>query len=63
MLTGQQNISQLQINGQQATFKLDGDQTAQNELLKHLLQNDLSVCEFSSVTTNLQDAYLQTVKQ
>lgn len=56
-------LSQLQISGAQATFQLNGDQSVQHELLKLLMQNDLPVCEFSVVSANLQDAYLNTVKQ
>ncbi|NOQ36571.1 MAG: AAA family ATPase, partial [Methylococcaceae bacterium] len=58
-----ESISQLKINREQAIFEFNGDESVQHELLKTLLQHNLPVCEFSHVTTNLQDAYLSTVKK
>lgn len=63
ILTDIDGLSQLQIEAEQAVFKLNGDAHTQHELLKTLLQHNLPVCEFSPVSTNLQDAYLSTVKQ
>ncbi len=56
-------LSQLEINAEQAVFKLNGNKDTQNEVLKILLAHQLPVCEFSPIITNLQDAYLSTVKQ
>jgi len=56
-------LSQLEINAEQAVFKLSGNKETQYEVLKKLLAYQLPVCEFSPITTNLQDAYLSTVKQ
>ncbi|MDQ7090513.1 MAG: ABC transporter ATP-binding protein [Methylococcales bacterium] len=55
-------LTELKIEAEQATFKLGGDLKSQHELLKKLLEHQLPVCEFSPITTNLQDAYLSTVK-
>ena len=56
-------LSQLEVNAGQAVFKLSGNQDTQHKVLKILLAHELPVCEFSPITTNLQDAYLSTVKQ
>ncbi len=50
------------IHDTQVHFQLTGDAQVQHELLKNLLALNVPVCEFSPVTTNLQDAYLLTVK-
>ena len=62
ILSEYDKIFDLQIDGQQALFKLNGDQAVQHELLTLLMASDLTVCEFSMLTANLQDAYLNTVK-
>lgn len=63
ILKNMDSVSQLKIDSKQAVFELDGDANAQHECLKTLLEHKLPVCEFSPVSTNLQDAYLSTVKQ
>ncbi len=55
-------LSQITIHNTQAQFQLNGDSSAQHQVLKTLITQDLPICEFSPVTTNLQDAYLSTVK-
>lgn len=56
-------ISHIKITGKQAVFHLSGDSNTQHEVLKNLIQQQLPVCEFCPVTTNLQDAYLSTVQR
>lgn len=63
ILTNIEGLSHLKINAEQAVFEFNGDANQQHELLKTLLEQQLPVCEFSPVPTNLQDAYLSTVKQ
>ncbi len=55
-------ISHLVVHNTQAQFQLTGDETVQHHILKTLFEKNLPICEFSPVTTNLQDAYLSTVK-
>ena len=56
-------ISVLKIEGnQQALLQIPGDQAQQHAALKALLALDLPVCEFAPATSNLQDAYLQTIR-
>ena len=63
MLNNQQGISNLNIDAKHATFEFKGDENSRHELLKNLFENQFPVCEFSAITTNLQDAYLSTVNQ
>lgn len=55
-------LSQISIHNEQAVFELNGDARCQHNLLKTLLEQNLPVCEFSPITTNLQDVYLSTLK-
>jgi ABC-2 type transport system ATP-binding protein len=55
-------VSDIVIDKQQALFYLNGDATSQHHLLKTLFEQNLPVCEFSPITTNLQDVYLSTLK-
>ncbi|MCK5898795.1 MAG: ABC transporter ATP-binding protein [Methylococcales bacterium] len=55
-------LSHITINDKQATFKLDGGVNNQQQLLKKLVEQQVPICEFSPITTNLQDAYLSTVQ-
>lgn len=50
-------------DNQQALVHLEGGETQQYQLLKTLLDLGLSVCEFAPAASNLQDAYLQTIRQ
>lgn len=47
---------------QQALLQLNGDAAQQHQVLKALIALDLPVCEFAPATSNLQDAYLQTIR-
>jgi ABC-2 type transport system ATP-binding protein len=55
-------VSDIVIDKQQALFYLNGDAACQHHLLKTLFEQNLPVCEFSPITTNLQDVYLSTLK-
>lgn len=48
---------------QTALLQIPGDGLQQHELLKMLLAQNLTVCEFAKITSNLQDAYLETIRQ
>ena len=63
ILSNVETLFQLDIQDNQATFKLQGNTHNQHQLLKMLFEHQLPVCEFSPITTNLQDTYLSTVKQ
>jgi ABC-2 type transport system ATP-binding protein len=62
-----QSIPQITVlnsdDKQQALLQLDGDAMLQHQVLKALMSLDLSVCEFAPASSNLQDAYLQTLRQ
>jgi ABC-2 type transport system ATP-binding protein len=47
---------------QQALLQIDGDASLQHQALKTLFALDLPVCEFAPANSNLQDAYLQTIR-
>lgn len=55
-------LSNVSINNEQAVFQLNGNANCQYYVLKTLLEQNLPVCEFSPITTNLQDVYLSTLK-
>lgn len=46
-----------------ALIQLSADTEQQHAVLKALLELNLPVCEFAPAASNLQDAYLQTIKQ
>ncbi|MDD1611448.1 MAG: ATP-binding cassette domain-containing protein [Methylococcaceae bacterium] len=48
---------------QSALLQIQGDSLQQHELLKNLLARNLPVCEFAKISNNLQDAYLETIRQ
>lgn len=62
ILAGINGLSNIAIDHQQVLFQLDGDSACQHQILKKLLEQNLPVCEFSPVATNLQDVYLSTLK-
>lgn len=45
-----------------AEFFLEGGEAAAGELLRHLLDTGLAVCEFAPSRANLQDAYLERMR-
>lgn len=47
---------------QQALLQIDGDANHQHRVLKALIALDLPVCEFAPAASNLQDAYLKTIR-
>jgi ABC-2 type transport system ATP-binding protein len=61
-----QQIESLKIikleQDQTALLRVQGDTQQQHELLKNLLAQNLPVCEFAKITSNLQDAYLETIR-
>jgi ABC-2 type transport system ATP-binding protein len=62
-----QSIDMLKVlkveHDQSALLQVQGDNQQHHELLKTLLAHNLPVCEFAKVTSNLQDAYLDTIRQ
>ena len=53
----------LKLEPQHALVQIEGEHAQHHEVLKTLLAHDLSVCEFAKVTSNLQEAYLETIRQ
>ena len=62
VLSVQEQVSSVNINGLDVTFEFSGSENEQYQLLKILLDKNLPVCEFKPLVTNLQEAYLSTVK-
>lgn len=50
-------------HNQQAMLHLPSDAESQQRILKALISQELPICEFAAVSRNLQDTYLQTIKQ
>ncbi len=47
---------------QSALLQIQGDSQQQHDTLKNLLAQNLPVCEFAKITSNLQDTYLETIR-
>lgn len=58
-LAGFAGVSDVEIDGASATFKLVGDPDSAANLLKELIQKDFRVAEYREQTSNLQDIFLQ----
>jgi len=58
-LTAVAGVSEVEIDGKEATFKLAGDAEAAAALLRELIQRDFRVSEYREMTSNLQDIFLQ----
>lgn len=58
-LAGFSGVSDVEIDGASATFKLVGDPDSAANLLKELIQKDFRVAEYREQTSNLQDIFLQ----
>jgi len=62
-----QSIESLKVlkveHDQSALLQVQGDSLQQHDLLKTLLARNLPICEFAKITSNLQDAYLDTIRQ
>jgi ABC-2 type transport system ATP-binding protein len=60
-------ISELEVikidRDMMALLQLPDDAQQQHQALKALLSLNMPVCEFAPASSNLQDAYLQTIKQ
>jgi ABC-2 type transport system ATP-binding protein len=52
-------VSQVQLDGERATFKLAGGAPEAAALLKQLISDGLAVADFHEVAGNLQDIFLQ----
>lgn len=58
------NIRVLKIDhNQQVLLQVQGDSQQQYSVLKQLIDHKLPICEFAKVTSNLQEAYLETMRQ
>lgn len=58
-LGGFAGVSDVEIDGASATFKLVGEPDSAANLLKELIQKDFRVAEYREQTSNLQDIFLQ----
>lgn len=58
-LAGFAGVSDVEVDGASATFKLVGDPDSTANLLKELIQKDFRVAEYREQTSNLQDIFLQ----
>jgi ABC-2 type transport system ATP-binding protein len=58
-LGGFAGVSDVEVDGSCATFKLAGEPDAAANLLRELIQRDFRVAEFRELTSNLQDIFLQ----
>lgn len=58
-LTAAPGVSQVQLDGERATFKLAGGAPEAAALLKKLISDGLVVADFHEVAGNLQDIFLQ----
>jgi ABC-2 type transport system ATP-binding protein len=58
-LTAFAGVSEVEVDGKEATFKLAGDGEAAATLLRELIQKDFRVAEYREMTSNLQDIFLQ----
>lgn len=56
-------LTVLKTEGNQAAWlQIQGDSVQHHQLLTTLLSHNLPVCEFAKITSNLQDAYLDTIR-
>ena len=58
-LTAFPSVSEVEVEGSQATFKLAGDGEAAAAVLRDLIHKDFRVSEYRELTSNLQDIFLQ----
>ena len=63
VLNGMQNISAVDIAGNQVKFRFNGDDDAEKNLLKVLIAQGLDVASFSRQQNSLQDIYLSVANQ
>ena len=59
VIGGFSGTSEVEVDGNRATFKLSGDSEASASLLRELIQKDFRVAEYREMTSNLQDIFLQ----
>lgn len=63
LLAQMDNFTVIKIeNNQSAWLQVQGNNEQHHQLLKNLISQNLSVCEFAKITSNLQDAYLDTIR-
>ena len=62
-----QDIDKLKVlkieHNQLVLLQVQGDSQQQHALLTQLLAHHLPICEFAKITSNLQDTYLETIRQ
>ena len=61
-LSATEGIEDLRIEGLIASFRFAGDEAEQGALLRRLVEAGLPVCAFGEARANLQDLYLEKVK-
>lgn len=57
------HVQVLKLEPKHALLQIEGENAQHHDVLKTLLAHDLPVCEFAKVTSNLQEAYLDTIRQ
>ena len=62
LLASRDNVANLCVSDDQATFSFSMDPAEQHRLLKELLDRGAPICSFSEQRQNLQETYLKTVK-
>ena len=55
-------VSAVNSGPQQVSFSFIGDQAAQRDLLKRIIDNDFSLLEFTGKTQSLEDAFMAITK-
>lgn len=63
LLKQESSLSNIYVNDLTATFDFDGDEKLQSNLMISLIQKGLMISSLSEEKVNLQDKYLDTLKQ
>ena len=61
-LAATEGVEDLHVEGLVASFRFSGDETGKCALLRRLVEAGLPVCAFGEARANLQDLYLEKVK-
>lgn len=59
MLHANVGVGALNVSGQEARFSFAGDEVELAELLRQLIRQDLPVCHFQELESNLQDIFMK----
>jgi ABC-2 type transport system ATP-binding protein len=55
-------VGAVNVTGQHVTFEYDGGKTAQHQLLKTMISNEIEILEFHGKTESLEDAFMAITK-